>query len=537
MTAPHEVSSQTVGLVAIVLHAHLPFVRHPELPRFMEEDWLFEAISETYLPLLDVFERLSRDGVAFRFTLSLTPPLVSMMADPLLQERFDRYLAERIELCEKELVRLRGSQELYPLAEFYYERFTRQRHVYNRVLGRDLVKAFRHFQEAGSLEIITSAATHGFLPLLLDPVIQRAQIQVAVEHYREHFGQAPRGIWLPECAYVPGIEYLLATFGLRYFFLETVGILRAEPKPIYGVYAPVLTPAGVAVFGRDEESSQQVWSKESGYPGDYDYREFYRDIGFDLDEEYIRPYLHSPHVRHFTGIKYYRITGKTNEKASYHPGWAREKAALHAGDFVQNRGRQVRYLATHMDRQPIVVAPYDAELFGHWWFEGPLFLEYVARKVFYDQNLIALTTPSEYLNRYPVNQVVTPAMSSWGAMGDFRVWLNGTNDWIYPHLHKAGERMRELAERYPHAGGLLRRALNQAARELLLAQSSDWAFIMSTGTTVQYAVRRFRDHIGRFTKLYEDIRANTLDPSWLAEIESRDNIFPHLDYRVYRERS
>ncbi|MBM3214115.1 DUF1957 domain-containing protein [Candidatus Poribacteria bacterium] len=524
---------EPTGLVAFVLHAHLPYVRHPELPKFMEEDWLFEAISETYLPLISVFEGLLRDGVPARFTMTLTPPLVAMLADELLQQRFVGYLDERIELAQKELRRLRGSAEYYPLAEMYYGIFSRQRRAFVEEYGRNLVQAFRRLQDHGILEIITCGATHGFLPLLMDPVCQRAQVQIAVEHYWEHFGRAPIGIWLPECAYTPGIDDLLAPLGIRYFLVETKGILGADPSPHYGVYAPVLTPSGVAAFGRDVESSQQVWSKEIGYPGDYAYREFYRDIGFDLPLSYVVPYLHSPDIRHFTGIKYHRITGKTVHKATYHPGWATDRAAEHAGNFVFNRGLQTQHLRTHMDRQPIVVAPYDAELFGHWWYEGPQFLDFVARKTHFDQSLIALTTPGDYLNRYPVNQVAVPATSSWGANGTFEVWLNGANDWMYPHLHKAGERMRELADTHPQTDGLMRRALNQAARELLLAQSSDWAFIMTTGTTVQYAVRRFRDHIARFTKLYEDIKAGTLDVPWLTDVERRDRLFPNIRYEVY----
>jgi 1,4-alpha-glucan branching enzyme len=198
-----------------------------------------------------------------------------------------------------------------------------------------------------------------------------------------------------------------------------------------------------------------------------------------------------------------------------------------------NRERQIEYLASVMDRKPIVVAPYDAELFGHWWFEGPEWLDYLIRKVTYDQNIFKLITPGDYLDIYKRNQVSTPSLSSWGYKGYNEVWLEGSNDWIYPHLHKAAERMVELAKAYPSTDGLRRRALNQAARELLLAQSSDWAFIMKTGTVVPYAVRRTKEHLWRFTKLYEDIRRDSIDEGWLSEMEYRNNIFPEIDYSVY----
>jgi len=115
------------------------------------------------------------------------------------------------------------------------------------------------------------------------------------------------------------------------------------------------------------------------------------------------------------------------------------------------------------------------------------------------------------------------------------VWLDASNDYVYPHLHRAARRMVELAKAHPHAEGLRRRALNQAARELLLAQSSDWAFIMKTGTMAEYAHKRTRDHISRFTRLYDDIRGNRVDEKWLAEVESRDRIFPGIDYGVYAD--
>ncbi|MBC7323730.1 MAG: DUF1957 domain-containing protein, partial [Moorella sp. (in: Bacteria)] len=196
----------------------------------------------------------------------------------------------------------------------------------------NLINAFKKFQDAGRVEIITCAATHGYLPLLMiHPEAVQAQIAVAVSQYQKFFGREPRGIWLPECAYAPGIDDLLKKYNIRYFFTDTHGVLFASHRPRYGVFAPLYCPSGVAAFGRDAESSRQVWSAREGYPGDFDYREYYRDIGFDLDYEYIRPYIHPDGIRVSTGIKYYRITGRTNHKEPYVPAWAREKAAIHAG--------------------------------------------------------------------------------------------------------------------------------------------------------------------------------------------------------------
>jgi len=518
-----------------VLHAHLPFVRHPEHEEFLEEDWLYEAITETYLPLLEIFDRLADEQLRFRMTITLTPTLVTMLRDELLVSRYARKLERLCSLAEKEVLRTRTDPTFKPLATYYREHLLRLRAAFHDRYGRDLVGAFKRLQDAGHLEIMTSGATHAFLPLMqMVPEAARAQISVGAAHYRVHFGRDAPGIWLPECGYYPGVERFLADEGIRYFFLDTHGLLEAQPRPVYGVYAPVFTEAGVAAFARDPESSQQVWSSHTGYPGDPVYREFYRDIGWDLPLDYIRPYIQPTGERKNTGLKYYRITGKTDQKEPYQPELARHKAAEHAGSFLSNREKQIERLAARMkDRPPLVVAPYDAELFGHWWFEGPWFLEFLLRKLA-GQKRVGLVTPTDYLARHPANQVAQPPLCSWGEQGYSATWLHPSNDWIYPHLLDAAQKMVALARDFPDAAPLQTRLLNQAARELLLAQSSDWAFIMRSGTMVDYAVRRTKEHLARFADLEAQLRGGRIDEGALAKLEARDNVFPELDYRLYR---
>ncbi len=531
---PGRRSGNCLGYLSLVLHAHLPFVRHPEHDDFLEEDWLFEAITETYIPLLWVFEGLVREEIDFRLTMSLTPPLVSMLNDDLLRRRYANHLDLLCELAEKEVARTRQSPEFQETAVMYRDRFLQARDDYWNRWKMDLVGAFARLQDLGRLEIVASAATHGFLPLLrLNPAAVRAQILVGVQDYVDTIGSRPTGIWLPECGYYPGLDEFLKEAGLRYFFVDSHGIHNAGRRTRYGVHAPLFCPSGVAAFGRDQESSKQVWSSVEGYPGDYVYREFYRDIGFDLEFNYIKPYIHTDGIRINTGIKYYRITGRTDAKEPYKRAWALGKAEAHAADFLGNRRRQVGWLHSWMGRRPIVVAPYDAELFGHWWFEGPDWIDSLIRQNASAGDGLRLITPSEYLEEYPVNQIEVPSASSWGHEGYSQLWLNGSNDWIYRHLHAAADRMVDLAARFPNPARTARRALNQAARELLLAQASDWAFIMTRNTVVGYAVQRTRDHLSRFNRLFEMLQNGSIDESWLRGIESSDNIFPHLDYRVY----
>jgi 1,4-alpha-glucan branching enzyme len=525
-----------LGYLCLVLHAHLPYVRHPEYEDFLEEDWLYEAITETYIPLLEIFEGLERDGVDWRLTMSVTPTLAGMLSDPLLQYRYLRHLDNLLALAGKELERTRFEPEFHRLAQMYHQRFTRAREVFVNQYQHNLLHGFRKFFELGKLEVITCAATHGFLPLMvINENARRAQIEIGCHEFERHFGRRPQGIWLPECGYAPGVDELLRDAGIRYFFTDTHGVLFAEPRPRYGVYAPILCPnSGVAVFARDTESSKQVWSAIEGYPGDPAYRDFYRDVGFDLDYDYIKPHLHRTGIRSLLGIKYYRITGQTDQKLPYDPQAALDRAAEHAGNFMFNREKQVEWLAGSMNQRPaLVVAPYDAELFGHWWFEGPDWINFLLRKVHYDQQTVKMISVPEYLERHPVLQVSQPTMSSWGYKGYNEVWLEGSNDWIYQHLHEGAERMVELARAFPEPSPLERRALNQAVRELLLAQSSDWAFIMKTGTMVGYAKERTRVHVNNFNHLYETIKAHEIDEGWLSEIERRHNVFPQIDYRIY----
>lgn len=525
------------GYVSIVLHAHLPYVRHPEYEEFLEERWLFEAVTECYLPLLQVCYRLLSVGIPFRIAVSLSPTLCAMLQDELLQRRYMRHLEKLIELADKEVARTATDPRLNRLARFYRNWFSETLAIYHVRYGRDLLKVFKRYEAAGALELFTTSATHGYLPLLkTHPRAVEAQVAVGVENFRRTFGHAPRGLWLPECAFYPGLEHTLAANGISWFLVDSHGVLHGSSRPHYGLFAPIACDNGVAAFGRDPESSRQVWSAQEGYPGDFDYRDFYRDLGFDADFDYIKPYILDGKTRILTGIKYHRVTGRTDQKDLYDPDRARAKADLHASHFLECRQKQIAWHAARMDRPPLVVSPYDAELFGHWWFEGPIFLEQIARRAA-GQREVELLTPGDYLKRHPVLQRSTPSASSWGWQGYNECWLSGCNEWIYPQLHRAARVMTELATRFHDepSGSLRARALNQAARSLLLAQSSDWPFILKCGTAVEYATKRVKDHLARFHFLAESVARNDVDPRKLAALEELDRIFPFLDFRIYAD--
>jgi 1,4-alpha-glucan branching enzyme len=371
------------------------------------------------------------------------------------------------------------------------------------------------------------------LPLLVEhPPSVRAQVLVARERHRACFGRAPVGFWLPECAYRPELEPVLREADFRWFVVEAHALALARPLARFGVYAPVFTPTGPAAFARDPDSARQVWSQRGGYPGDARYRDFYRDIGFDLDFDYVQPYLPSPAHRGFTGLKYYRITGGDHpEKLPYNPESAQVAVQEHARHFLGCLRARLEQVAGRLDRPPLLVAPFDAELFGHWWHEGPRFLDALVRVALAEAAGVAFVTPTDYLRLHPSNQLAQPGPGSWGEGGHWGVWLNRHNEWVHRWLQPAQERMSQLARQMAWGEGLAKRALRQAARELMLAQASDWTFLMHTGANSSYAQQRVREHLGRFHRLADQLSVGRLDEVLLLRLEQQDNLFPALDCR------
>ncbi len=523
------------GLLSFILHAHLPFVRHPEYEKFLEEKWLFEAISETYLPLLRTFKKLENDGIDFKLTISFSPTLTEMLVDPFLQDRYLDHLKSLIELSEKELIRTKDSPEEFVMATLYHDLYKTNYEDYTEIYNKDITQGFKYYFNKGNLLLITSAATHAFLPHFSNyPEVIRAQIITAVDSFRRVFSIRPEGIWLPECGYFPGLESFLKEADLKFFISSAHGVMYADDIPEKGVFAPVQCKNGVTVFPREKESCKDIWSPVDGYPGDIVYREFYRDIGFDLPIEYVRPYIQPDDVRVNTGFKYYAISG-SEEKNYYKPKTAEKKIDEHVGNFLYNRENMIKKVETiFTDRPVLFTCPYDAELFGHWWFEGPKFIEKLLVAVDKSEN-ITFCTPMDYINTFPENQSVNLNYSSWGDEGYGQVWLDGSNDWIYRHLFKIIEMMIELTERYPDVTGLKRRALDQAAREVLLALASDWPLIMKSGTTVPYAIKRVKTHILNFHKIYDSLCENLVKTEWLTKLEKKNNLFKDINYLVFQK--
>ncbi|MEB3326630.1 MAG: 1,4-alpha-glucan branching protein domain-containing protein, partial [Synechococcus sp.] len=485
------------GDLALVLHAHLPYVRSSE-PGSLEEDWYFQALQECYLPLLAVLEAAATDPAqAPRLTLGLSPTLLSLLADQELNARFLPWLQLRQELLQQ------APAECAAAATALADQLAAIAGQWRRYQMR-LVPRFARLQQQGVLDLITCAATHGYLPLLREvPEAVRAQLLTAVREHTRQIGERPLGIWLPECAYYEGLDQQLLAAGLRYSVLDGHGLLHALPRPRYGVFAPICSPVGVAFFGRDSNATLPVWSAREGYPGHGSYREFHRDLGWDLPEELLS--AAGIASRRPLGLKLHRVSAQgcpLEAKQPYEPAAAAEQVRVHAAHYLAGRAAEMQGLQGSLERPPLLMAPFDAELFGHWWFEGPQFLAALFQEA--AASGVKLVSLRQVLAGGHSLQMCRPSPSSWGQGGYHNYWLNDTNAWVVPQWQKAAHTMvRRVSQGV--ASEAQRELLTQAGRELLLAQSSDWSFILRAGTTTELAKERIGRHLDRFWRLIDAI--------------------------------
>ncbi len=624
----------SLGAFTFVLHSHLPYARLAgRWPH--GEEWIHEAASETYIPLLNALYELREEGIPFHLTIGITPVLAEQLADSDVKDHLDEYLDDKIARAKKDILRFRGDlweeelaklksevtpreaaeeadlppvdraeveaalaesdaelaeeesaseeneeveeklpekpwwvghKHLESLAQFYKTYYENIKHSFDHKYKRDMIGAFKKLQDEGYIEIITCAATHGYLPLLGTDSAIRAQLKTGVTSYERLFGRAPHSIWLPECAYRPayregdkvrpGVEYFLNEVGLKLFFSEThlitggapVGKAAGEAIGPYGeikrrYMIPMNTAprpksetttfnayyvsdttrgskaddhSGVAIIGRNDETGRRVWSAEIGYPGDFDYREFHRKDGE-------------------SGLQYWRVSGNEvdlGQKDFYHPDWAAHKARLHAEDFVALVERIHEARHKYGISYGLIASNYDTELFGHWWFEGVDWMKHVLRGLA-KSDKVDLVTARDYIATHPPQETLHVPEGSWGSGGTHFTWDNVETHWMWQPIHEAEKRMERLANQYKdkYHEEHWRGVLNQTARELLLAESSDWPFLVTTGQARNYAIQRYEQHLERFNQLAESIEKGRPDGVLAAQLWEKDRLFEDIDYR------
>ncbi|MEX0749168.1 MAG: 1,4-alpha-glucan branching protein domain-containing protein, partial [Dehalococcoidia bacterium] len=549
--------SKKQGAFTFVLHSHLPYARMAgRWPH--GEEWIHEGAADTYIPLLSALHDLAAEGVPYRLTISITPVLAEQLADGDILRNLDDYIEDQLARAVSDISRFEREGEPHRayVATFYRDRFAGLLHEFRDRFGRDLLGAFRRLQDQGYVELATSAATHGYLPLFERDSSIYAQIRQGVRTYERHFGRKPESFWLPECAYragylredgqhKPGLEAFLADQGLLVFFVETNAILGGKPVgkaagDAVGPYGQVpkrytvpqpdypapnerttfqpywVADPRVAAIGRNVETGLQVWSADHGYPGDFVYREFHKKDGE-------------------SGLHYWRTTGarvELGDKDFYEPHAAFERTKDHARHFSDLVEQQIASYATTSGKYGIVSAAYDTELFGHWWFEGVAWLKEVLRNLSRSE-VVDLTGAAQYVREHPAEDVVSLPEGSWGQQGTHFTWYNADTSWMWPIINGAQRRMEEIVAQRPGAPA---EALAQLARELLLLESSDWPFLVTTGQARQYAELRFTSHVERFNSVAMQIEQGQVDMASVRALYERDKLFPDADPRDFEAR-
>jgi 1,4-alpha-glucan branching enzyme len=527
----------TIGYFGLILHGHIPWCKKSGTWPAGEE-WLMEAMNETYIPMLNILRELKENGIKPAITINITPILAEQLADDYMKQRFTEYMENLISRASNDIKRFENHQERKMIVEYHLRNFEQVLDSFYHYYYRDVLGTFKWLQDEGMIELITCGATHGFLPLFESDSGIFSQIQLAVDTYKKYFQREPKGIWLPECAYRPkqykngdfreSLDYWLNNSGIEYFFVDSHGILDAkllEQKNSIGLntnYGYNLE-TGISVFGRNMKSTRQVWDAKIGYPGNEYYREF-----------------HSKD--HESGLHYWRITNKElgkTQKELYNAKTAEDVVKSHATHFLSLVSEELKQFSDEFNKKGIIVSPYDFELYGHWWMEGTLWLKKIFELI-YNEEQIEMITISDYISKFKDEfSIIKMGESSWGEGGHFQVWKNPDHGWIWPYINGSIKEFENVLENNPNPNQWEERILKQAARELILMEGSDWPFLLYTKQAKEYANQRFHHHHQRFNKLiwaaknFNDKERLSLET--LEEIESIDSCFQNINIKYFKK--
>jgi len=558
------------GRYVLVLHTHLPWVlHHGTYPHGV--DWLNEAVAECYIPLLNVFNDLLSEGIVPKVNIDISPVLCEQLEHPEFPKIFEKYCLDKIDKAkedEKNFTQWGYHPHHIYLTRFWQKWYADRLDDFKSKYSCSIVKSLKSLQDLGAVEILTCAATHGYLPLLGDDRSVECQIHLAVENYKKHFGREPRGIWLPECAYRPsyiwksfipvypfnqerlrpGIEQFLAKYNLKYFITDQnlfersvpIGYFVDDTKEKYEIFAnpeqsrfdfnPLqlvnvsssekIEYGTAVVFARHQMISMQVWSGDIGYPAEPDYLDF--------------------HKRHLDSmLRYWRVTDKKADmlyKSLYYPEWTAKKIDLQSNHFIHHLENTLNWYFNNTGIKGTLCTPFDTELFGHWWFEGPEFIRAVIRGLNYSP-WVKMSLCSEEILRVNPKLIVKLPEGSWGVNNNHDVWSNPDTYWTWEAIYNDEKRFGDfLSNNQSNLNKAeLERILKQALRELLLLQSSDWQFLIYTRSAKDYAEQRFFFHHSDYNRLMDfadkvlfGIDLAPEEISFLVECEMRDSLFPEL---------
>jgi 1,4-alpha-glucan branching enzyme len=489
------------------------------------EERLFESIFDSFLPLFEIFDRLEADHVPFQLGVSFSPSLCFLLSDEDILKRFDDWLNKRIDFLKQELTRTDNAPE-NALAQMYYEEAVDKKLQWTIRYERNILKTLEYYQKKGNVELLMTAATHAFLPFYVYyPEAVQAQIETAIGAFRRFFGKYPLGFFLPEIAWDPDIDRFLRAYNFGYTIMDAHAFALGEPPASKGAFYPIRTSTGVFAMARD------TGAQFSAYPGADCYRDNSRDVAYELPKETLKPFFGNR--RTSTGCKYY-----AHDKSLYDPDLAATKARSQARAFLDMQSERLHKVGEFMPETPVSLCVCDAEDLGRSWREGYYFVESLFRETNASKNAgVRLLCPGKYLFDQEADkfETITPSFSSSGINGYAEMWLDSSNDWMYSHMIRAIERMTELAERFPNESCIKERALNQAAREILLAQDSSWPMMLYSKEYAEYAGKQIEGCLQNFTTIYESLGNGHISTEWLTNLEYDHRIFPNINYRVFRK--
>ncbi|MCR4939954.1 MAG: DUF1957 domain-containing protein [Treponemataceae bacterium] len=504
---------------------HNPYIRHIDGDNVSKNSVLFTAISDVYLPILNMFADLEAEGIPFKVNMVISPVLCTMLADPVIQQQYIEWQERIIALGEAETSKYKSDDPRHDLAVNYLEKAKQNLKDFQETLNQDILSKIKYYVNHGNIELMATAATYSFLPHYVDmPEAVQAQIETGMQIHKSFFGIVPEGFWLPYMGYVPNLESIIRPYGFNYSIVDTHSLLFANPLPKAGIFSPVRCNNSLALFACDYE-------KNEGYKKAGVYRNQEKDEGFEADEEYLKNTLGDINSRFKTGYKYY-----SNEDSVYDMGLAFAQAEHDAEAFLNEKSDKLKEASVLMDGSDVsLVCSFEGSFFGGSWYEGVEWLNQILRKASWNNDL-ELATCSELIENQYSLPLISPFPGASLGTGYGECLLDSSNSWMIRYVRKACERMIDLSVRFSDDSGLKARSLNLAAKEVLLAMAGDWPMMLHDGDMPEYAEERFKESVSAFSTVYDSLGSNSISTEWLTRMERNHPLFDIMNYHVFSRR-
>ncbi len=525
--------------IVLVLNGGQEYIKHTEdeqVKYAAQANILFEAISETYIPLLKLLEKLETSEKPVKLSLVLSPILCTLLDDAQVQDQYISWLDNRIALGQSELERCKSNPKLLENAKSCLQNAEQEKEYY-LAINKKILKKFHEYQKKGLVELLATCGTDIYLPHYNDmPEIMGAQVETGIYAYRNYFGEIPEGFWLPELGYYPGIEKIVKAYGMNYTILDARSFLFSEKEPLKGIFYPARFDNALVAFAKDPYSDQEIFG-EDGFVSNNVYKAQNRDIGYELDSDKLTPYIQKGFPRYGFEYKYWKKGSiRTESENIYDSNAAFEQCKKDASAFVEcrmNKLSQAEELLPESDYVCLTVCV-NLDTLRANWAEGIQWIEQVINNICDSEAEMVL--PKSMTENPFALQRIKPYYGSSSGQGYGEDLISNKNNWMMRYVRKASERMVDLANRFPSDTGLKARLLNLGAKELMLAQSCGWAKMIENSVFPDYAETRFKQSIIDFTAVFDALGSNTVSTEWLTNLELEHQVFPWMNYRIFSKK-